>query len=164
MISKSCQKFKIQNSRASAGGDPWAPRGTMLSVFFFTENKPFEQFCEPTSIILWFKTNETFLNRFNQIVIKPIALTLRSSDKSVTLTHQTLLNAFNNMQPLVSFSKNQKRSVSKAKNGELPYLSIDMIKKELDGKEYYPSQINFIFCSLHCQKHSYCELKKYLDI
>ena len=84
-----------------------------------------------------------FLNRFNQIVIKPIALTLRTSDKSVTLTHQTLLNVFDNMQPLVSFSKNKKRSVSKSKNGELMYLSIDIDKKELDGKEYYPSRTGF---------------------
>ena len=110
---------------------------------YITENKPFEKDCEPTSISLWFEANETFLNRFNQIVIKPIALTLRTSDKSVTLTHQTLLNAFNNMQPLVSFTKNKKRSVSKSKNGELSYLSIDMIKKELDGKEYYPSRTGF---------------------
>ena len=110
---------------------------------YINDNKPFEQYFEPTSIFLWFETNETFINRFNQIVIKPIALTLRTSDKSVTLTHQTLLNVFNNMQPLVSFSKNKKRSVSKSKNGELMYLSIDMIKKELDGKEYYPSRTGF---------------------
>ena len=110
---------------------------------YINENKPFEQYCEPTSTSLWFEANETFLNRFNQIVIKPIALTLRTSDKSVTLTHQTLLNTFNNIHPLVSFTKNKKRSVSKAKNGELSYLSIDMIKKELDGKEYYPSRTGF---------------------
>ena len=47
------------------------------------------------------------------------------------------------MQPLVSFSKNKKRSVSIAKNGELSYLSVDMIKKELDGKDYYPSRTGF---------------------
>ena len=110
---------------------------------YINDNKSFEQYFEPTSISLWFETNETFLNRFNQIVIKPIALTLRTSDKSVTLTHQTLLNVFNNMQPLISFTKNKKRSVSKSKNGELMYLSIDMIKKELDGKEYYPSRTGF---------------------
>ena len=110
---------------------------------YINDNKPFEKYFEPTSISLWFETNETFLNRFNQIVIKPIALTLRTSDKSVTLTHQTLLNVFDNKQPLVSFSKNKKRSVSKSKNGELMYLSIDMIKKELDGKEYYPSRTGF---------------------
>ena len=109
---------------------------------YINDNKPFEKYCEPTSISLWFETNETFLNRFNQIVIKPIALTLRTSDKSVTLTHQTLLNVFNNMQ-LVSFSKNKKRTVSKSKNGELMYLSIDIDKKELDGKEYYPSRTGF---------------------
>ena len=109
---------------------------------YINDNKSFEQYFEPTSISLWFETNETFINRFNQIVIKPIALTLRTSDKSVTLTHQTLLNVFNNMQLLVSFSKNKKRSVSKSKNGELMYLSIDMIKKELD-KEYYPSRTGF---------------------
>ena len=48
------------------------------------------------------------------------------------------------MQPLVSFTKNKKRSVSKSKNGELSYLSIDMIKKELDGKEYYQSRTGFM--------------------
>ena len=88
---------------------------------YINDNKSFEKYCEPTSISLWFETNETFLNRFNQIVIKPIALTLRTSE----------------------FSKNKKRSVSKSKSGELMYLSIDMIKKELDGKEYYPSRTGF---------------------
>ena len=119
---------------------------------YINENKLFEQslrgrienpYSEPRTISLWFESNETFVNKFKQVVIKPIAITLRGSDKSVTLTHQTLINAFNNKQPFVSFSKNKKRSVPKSKNGELPFLSIDMTSKELDGKKFYPSRTSF---------------------
>ena len=110
---------------------------------YINENKVFEQYSEPRTISLWFESNETFVNKFKQVVIKPIAITLRGSDKSVTLTHQTLINAFNNKQPFVSFSKNKNRSVPKSKSGELPFLSIDMTQKEFDGKEYYPSRTSF---------------------
>ena len=110
---------------------------------YINENKLFEQYSEPRTISLWFESNETFVNKFKQVVIKPIAITLRGSDKPVTLTHQTLINAFNNKQPFVSFSKNKKRSVPKSKNGELPFLSIDMTQKEFDGKKYYPSKTSF---------------------
>ena len=74
---------------------------------YINENKLFEQYCEPRTISLWFESNETFVNKFKQVVIKPIAITLRGSDKSVTLTHQTVINAFDNKQPFVSFSKNK---------------------------------------------------------
>ena len=116
---------------------------------YINENKLFNKllcsrienpYIDPINISLWFESNETFVNKFKQVVIKPIAITLRGSDKSVTLTHQTLINAFNNKQPFVSFSKNKKRSVPKSKNGELPFLSIEMTQKEFDGKKYYPSR------------------------
>ena len=110
---------------------------------YINENKVFEQYSEPRTISLWFESNETFVNKFKQVVIKPIAITLRGSDKPVTLTHQTLINAFDNKQPFVSFSKNKNRSVSKTKNGELPFLSIDMTQKEFDGKKFYPSRTSF---------------------
>ena len=128
---------------------------------YINENKVFEQslrgrienpYSEPRTISLWFESNETFVNKFKQVVIKPIAITLRGSDKPVravpktlcvTLTHQTLINAFNNKQPFVSFSKNKNRSVPKTKNGELPFLSIDMTQKEFDGKKFYPSRTSF---------------------
>ena len=110
---------------------------------YINENKLFEQYSEPRTISLWFESNETFVNKFKQVVIKPIAITLRGSDKSVTLTHQTLINAFNNKQPFVSFSKNKNRCVPKTKNGELPFLSIDMTQKEFDGKKFYPSRTSF---------------------
>ena len=110
---------------------------------YINENKVFEQYCEPRSISLWFESNETFVNKFKQVVIKPIAITLKGSDKSVTLTHQSLIDAFDNKQPFVSFSKNKKRSVPKSKSGELSFLSIDMTQKEFDGKEYYPSKTSF---------------------
>ena len=110
---------------------------------YINENKLFEQYCEPKTVYLWFKSNETFVNKFKQVVIKPIAITLRGSDKPVTLTHQTLINAFDNKQPFVSFNKNKNRSVPKTKNGELPFLSIDMTQKEFDGKKFYPSRTSF---------------------
>ena len=110
---------------------------------YINENKVFEQYSEPRTISLWFESNETFVNKFKQVVIKPIAITLRGSDKPVTLTHQTLINAFNNKQPFVSFNKNKNRSVPKTKNGELPFLSIDMTQKEFDGKKFYPSRTSF---------------------
>ena len=110
---------------------------------YINENKVFEQYSEPRTISLWFESNETFVNKFKQVVIKPIAITLRGSDKSVTLTHQTLINAFDNKQPFVSFNKNKNRSVPKTKNGELPFLSIDMTQKEFDGKKFYPSRTSF---------------------
>ena len=107
---------------------------------YINENKLFDKYVDPVNISLWFESNETFVNKFKQVVIKPIAITLKGSDKSVTLTHQSLINAFNNKQPFVSFSKNKKRSVPKSKSGELSFLSIDMTQKEFDGKKYYPSR------------------------
>ena len=100
---------------------------------YINENKLFDKYSEPRSISLWFELNETFVNKFKQVVIKPIAITLRGSDKSVTLTHQTLINAFDNKQPFVSFSKNIK--VFCCENGEFAFLSIDMTQKEFDGKK-----------------------------
>ena len=110
---------------------------------YINENKVFDKYSEPKTISLWFESNETFVNKFKQVVIKPIAITLRGSDKPVTLTHQTLINAFNNKQPFVSFNKNKNRSVPKTKNGELAFLSIDMTQKEFDGKKFYPSRTSF---------------------
>ena len=119
---------------------------------YINENKLFDKllcgkienpYVDPVNISLWFESNETFVNKFKQVVIKPIALTLRTSDKSVTLTHQSLINAFNNKQPFVSFSKNKNRCVPKTKNGELALLIIDMTQKEFDGKKFYPSRTSF---------------------
>ena len=110
---------------------------------YINENKLFDKYVDPINISLWFESNETFVNKFKQVVIKPIAITLKGSDKSVTLTHQSLIDAFDNKQPFVSFSKNKKRSVPKSKSGELSFLSIDMTSKELDGKKYYPSKTSF---------------------
>ena len=78
---------------------------------YINENKLFDKYIDPINISLWFESNETFVNKFKQVVIKPIAITLKGSDKSVTLTHQSLIDAFDNKQPFVSFSKNKKRSV-----------------------------------------------------
>ena len=67
-------------------------------ISYVNENKPFEQslrgrienpYTDPKTISLWFETNETFTNKFKQVVIKPIAITLRNPEKSITLTHQT---------------------------------------------------------------------------
>ena len=100
-------------------------------------------YVDPVNISLWFESNETFVNKFKQVVIKPIAITLKGSDKSVTLTHQSLIDAFENKQPFVSFSKNKKRSVPKSKSGELLFLSIDMTQKDFEGKKFYPSRTSF---------------------
>ena len=86
---------------------------------YINENKLFEQYCEPRTISLWFESNETFVNKFKQVVIKPIAITLRGSDKSVTLTHQTVINAFDNKQPFVSFSKRRSLTVRSSIRVEL---------------------------------------------
>ena len=110
---------------------------------YINENKLFDKYSEPRTISLWFESNETFVNKFKQVVIKPIAITLKGSDKSVTLTHQSLIDAFDNKQPFVSFSKNKKRSVPKTKSGELSFLSIDMTQKDFDGKKFYPSKTSF---------------------
>ena len=110
---------------------------------YINENKLFDKYVDPVNISLWFESNETFVNKFKQVVIKPIAITLKGSDKSVTLTHQSLIDAFDNKQPFVSFSKNKKRSVPKSKSGELSFLSIDMTQKEFEGKKYYPSKTSF---------------------
>ena len=109
---------------------------------YINENKLFDKllcgrienlYVDPVNISLWFELNKTFVNKFKQVVIKPIAITLKCSDKSVTLTHQSLIDAFENKQPFVSFSKNKKRSVLKSKSGELSFLSIDMTQKEFEG-------------------------------
>ena len=120
---------------------------------YINENKLFDKYIDPINISLWFESNETFVNKFKQVVIKPIAITLKGSDKSMTLTHQSLIDAFDNKQPFVSFSKNKKRSVPKSKSGELSFLSIDMTQKEFEGtaspgskslgKKYYPSKTSF---------------------
>ena len=108
---------------------------------YIHDNKLFEQYCQPKTIYIWFESDETFINKFNQLVIKPIAISLRSSDKSITMTHQTVINAFDNKQPFISVSKNKNRSIPK--NGELSFLSINMTPKEFEGKKFYPSKISF---------------------
>ena len=116
-------------------------------VGYVNENKPFEHYIEPKTISLWFETNETFTNKFKQVVIKPIAITLRNPEKSITLTHQTIIDAFNNRQPYISFNESKNKTVPKTKNGELSFLLIEMTQKEFKGtkekKYYYPSRTSF---------------------
>ena len=128
-------------------------------ISYVNENKPFEQslrgrienpYTDPKTISLWFETNETFTNKFKQVVIKPIAITLRNPEKSITLTHQTIIDAFNNKQPYISFNENKNKTVPKTKNGELSFLLIEMTQMEFKGtsspgsksqqKKYYPSR------------------------
>ena len=68
---------------------------------------------------------------YKQIVIKSIAITLRSPEKSLTLTHQTLINAVNKKQIYISSNDNKNRTVPKTKNGEFAFLLIDMTQKEV---------------------------------
>ena len=125
-------------------------------ISYVNENKPFEQslrgrienpYTDPKTISLWFETNETFTNKFKQVVIKPIAITLRNPEKSITLTHQTIIDAFNNKQPYISFNESKNKTVPKTKNGELSFLLIEMTQKEFKGtkekKYYYPSRTSF---------------------
>ena len=102
---------------------------------YINENKLFDKYSEPRSISLWFESNETFVDKFKQFVIKPIAITLRGSDKSVTLNQQTIFNAFDNKQPYVSFSKSKNIKVFRCENEEFAFLLIDMTQKEFDGKK-----------------------------
>ena len=102
---------------------------------YINENKLFDKYSEPRTISLWFESNETFVDKFKQFVIKPIAITLRGSDKSVTLNQQTLINAFDNKQPYVSFSKSKNIKVFCCENREFAFLLIDMTQKEFDGAD-----------------------------
>ena len=112
-------------------------------INYIKENKPFKSYIEPENVSLWFESDQTFTNKYKQVVIKPIAITLRNKEKSLTLIHQTLINAFNNKQICISFNENKNRTVPKIKNGELAFLSIEMTQKEFEGKEYYPSRTGF---------------------
>ena len=102
---------------------------------YINENKLFDKYSEPRTISLWFESNETFVNKFKQFVIKPIAITLKGSDKSVTLNHQSLIDAFDNKQPFVSFSKNKNIKVFCCENEEFAFLLIDMTQKDFEDKK-----------------------------
>ena len=99
---------------------------------------PHEQH-QPSKVILWFEPDRTFTNKYKQYCIKPIALTL-SGDKSLTLTHKTLLDEFDNVQPIISFTKSKLRSIAKIKKERLAFLSIKIEQNEFDCKVFYPSQ------------------------
>ena len=112
-------------------------------INYIKENKHFKSYIEQKTIYLWFESEQTFTNRYKQPVIKPIAITLRSPEKSLTLIHQISINAFSRKQIYISFNENKNRTVPKTKNRELSFLSIDMTQKEFEGKEYYPSRTGF---------------------
>ena len=112
-------------------------------ISYVNFNKPFEHYTDSKTISLWFETNETFTNKFKQVVIQPIAITLRNPEKSLTLTHQTIIDTFNNKQPYISFNESKTKTVPKTKNGELSFLLIEMTQKEFKEKKYYPSRTSF---------------------
>ena len=68
---------------------------------------------------------------------------MKSSEKSVTLTHKTITNAFYNKQQLALFGKNKTRTIPKNKNGEQSYLSIDMTPKKFKKRSFYPRRTSF---------------------
>ena len=76
----------------------------------------------------------------NRLLLSLLPITLRNPEKSITLTHQTIIDAFNNKQPYISFNENKNKTVPKTKNGELSFLLIEMTQKEFKQKKYYPSR------------------------
>ena len=110
-------------------------------IDYFKTTKLYEsQQHQPSKVILWFEPDRTFTNKYKQYCIKPIALTL-SGNHTTTLTHKTLLNEFDNVQPIISFMKSKLRSIAKIKKERLTFLSIEIEQKEFDGKVFYPSRI-----------------------
>ena len=97
-------------------------------------------------------TQKLFLSGSKQMKHSPtnsnrLSITLRNPEKSITLTHQTIIDAFNNKQPYISFNESKNKTVPKTKNGELSFLLIEMTQKEFKGtkekKYYYPSRTSF---------------------
>ena len=107
-------------------------------IDYFKTTKLYEQH-QPIKVVLWFEPDRTFTNKYKQYCIKPIALTL-SGNTTTTLTHMTLLNEFDNVQLIISFTKSKLKTLAKIKKERLAFLSIETEQKEFEGKVFYPSR------------------------
>ena len=53
--------------------------------------------------LLYFEPNATFKNKFNKVCIKPIAITFNGLDKKFTISHNKVLELFDNLQPIWNY-------------------------------------------------------------
>ena len=92
--------------------------------------KVFEE-SKPTRILAWFEPVRTFSNKYNQVCIKPVALTL-AGKRALTLTHKTLLEQFEGYQPVISFNRSKTKFIPQG--NKLAFLSIETEQKEFEDK------------------------------
>ena len=123
---------------------------TFLSVSQFVEfiNEHKQQILEWGKItdpfcilgcLLYFEPNATFKNKFNKACIKPIAITFNGLDKKFTISHNKVLELFDNLQPIITFNETMKRTINR--NEPLQYLNVSFEQKEYNNVLYYPADI-----------------------
>ena len=98
--------------------------------------KLFEE-SKPARILAWFEPNRSFSNKYNQVCIKPVALTL-AGNRALTLTHRTLLDQFEGYQPVISFNRSKTKYIPQG--SKLAFLSIEAEQKEFEDKVFHPGR------------------------
>ena len=112
-----------------------------------------------TEIRCWFDPNEVFEDMYENNAIRVIAITLGSiaapvytstheasfmsgSESYVTITHQNLINAFDNKMLIVTFPKKSFLKIPEPIENQLAFLSISTaIKKSMFNRPFYPRHI-----------------------
>ena len=108
---------------------------------YINEIKPFK--FEPPVIILWFKSDEAYINEAQQIVIKIDGISTRTPEKSIIFPHQAVIEIFNNKQPYVYFTCEEIKSIPQPKIG-MSFISLVATPEEIDSKKFYLGRISFI--------------------
>ena len=89
--------------------------------------------------LLYFEPNESFKNKFNKTCIKPIAIAFNGLNEKFTISHKKVLELFDNLQPIITFTDSYKRTINKME--PIQYLNLSFEQKEYKGQPYYPAEI-----------------------
>ena len=96
------------------------------------------------TIELYFDGHDVFINKFNQICVKPVLIRLNTTEykeKYIYIKHEDILNMFDG-QPVVSCSQNRDRFIPD--KNKCVMFSISTSIQDFRGISYYPSYMKYV--------------------
>lgn len=90
--------------------------------------------------VLYFEGVDTFKNKYERTCCKPVFIELEQKhNNKVFIQHKEILEMFDGLQLVVSFSENNKRKIDENKKDSMFKLNIYFQHKEFNGNAYYSS-------------------------
>lgn len=90
--------------------------------------------------VLYFEGVDTFKNKYERTCCKPVFIELEQKhNNKVFIQHKEILEMFDGLQLVISFSENNKRKIDENKKDSMFKLNIYFQHKEFNGNAYYSS-------------------------